>query len=62
MPPSPKPSHGPIPERMPLSFHAFVLLLCWLPLPFGSNRPWSWRLMEVLVGGLLLVWGGAGLS
>lgn len=26
------------------------------PLPFGSNRPWSWNLLVVLAGGLLAFW------
>ncbi len=26
------------------------------PLPFGSNRPWSWNLLVVLAGGLLVLW------
>ena len=40
----------------PLSWRGFffIYLLCvliWLPLPLGSNRPWAWALMEVLVLG-----------
>jgi O-antigen ligase len=36
-----------------------VGLLFWAPLPLGSNRPWSWSLLTVAVGGLLLAWCGA---
>lgn len=28
-------------------FTAYLLLLIWLPLPLGSNRSWSWGIMEV---------------
>jgi putative inorganic carbon (HCO3(-)) transporter len=45
------------PERV--LFTAFTVLLLWLPIPIGSNRPWSWMLMEIvafaLVGGWLVV-------
>src|SRR5204863_5534309 len=36
-------------------FHAFLALLLWMPLPFGSNVAWAWSLMEawvVLIAGL----------
>ena len=36
-----------------------VALLLWAPLPLGSNRPWSWTLLTVAVGVLLLAWCGA---
>src|ERR1700730_18260067 len=39
-------------------FHAFLALLLWMPLPFGSNVAWAWSLMEVwvfLIAGLWLV-------
>lgn len=31
-------------------------LVIWAPLPFGSNRPWSWSLLATLAGFLLVVW------
>ncbi len=34
---------------------ALVVVLAWAPLPLGSNRPWSWSLLAVLVGALLLL-------
>ena len=37
-------------------FVAFLLLLLWLPIPLGSNRPWSWALMEVWVYLMAAVW------
>jgi putative inorganic carbon (HCO3(-)) transporter len=30
-------------------FAAFLILLIWVPIPLGSNRPWAWALMEVWV-------------
>src|ERR1700730_16864958 len=39
-------------------FHAFLALLLWMPLPFGSNAAWAWSLMEAwvfLIAGLWLV-------
>src|SRR5438045_6432247 len=39
-------------------FHAFLALLLWMPLPFGSNVAWAWSFMEVcvfLIAGLWLV-------
>jgi O-antigen ligase len=36
-----------------------VGLLFWAPLPLGSNRPWSWTVLAVAVGALLLAWCGA---
>ena len=40
-------------------FVALVALLVWVPLPLGSNRPWSWALMQawILVIGTLWLWG-----
>ena len=39
-------------------FYAFLALLLWMPLPFGSNVAWAWSLMEAwvfLIAGLWLV-------
>ena len=39
-------------------FHAFLALLLWMPLPFGSNVTWASSLMEAwvfLIAGLWLV-------
>ncbi len=38
-------------------FLAFLLIICWAPLPLGSNRPWSWSLLSLLcllVAGFIL--------
>lgn len=37
-------------------FYALLVLIFWLPIPFGSNRGWAWSLMEVVVFLLSLVW------
>ena len=39
-------------------FWAFMALLLWIPLPLGSNRAWSWSVMEVGIFMLLSLWGG----
>ncbi|HSW12632.1 MAG TPA: O-antigen ligase family protein [Solimonas sp.] len=38
-------------------FLGWLLLLLWLPLPFGSNRPWAEGLLILAVGLLLALWG-----
>jgi len=37
-------------------FIGFLILMFWLPLPLGSNRPWAWAIMEVAIFSLFLVW------
>jgi len=37
-------------------FIAFFILLVWLPIPLGSNRPWAWALMEVWVYIIAAAW------
>lgn len=37
-------------------FPALVALLVWLPVPLGSNRPWSWGVLEVAADILLGAW------
>lgn len=38
-----------------LAFGLFLALLVWMPLPLGSNRPWSWSLMLMLVASCALL-------
>lgn len=42
-------------------FWAFLALLIWVPIPFGSNVPWAWAALEaasyVLLAAWLLLWG-----
>lgn len=42
-------------------FWGLVFLLTWAPLPFASNRPWSWSLLCLGVGVLLILWSLAAL-
>ena len=37
-------------------FVAYLALLLWLPLPLGSNRVWSWSLMEAWILALSIIW------
>jgi len=37
-------------------YYAFCVLIAWLPLPLGSNRPWAWSIMEIWVYLLTAVW------
>ncbi len=37
-------------------FWAWLVLLCWLPIPLGSVEPWAWAILEVGVFVLLSVW------
>ena len=30
-------------------FSSFIFLLVWLPIPLGSNRPWAWSIMELII-------------
>ncbi len=38
-------------------FVALAILLAIAPLPFGSDRPWAWSLVAMIVGVLLVAWG-----
>lgn len=40
----------------PVLFSLFLLLLFWIPIPFGSNDPGYWALMEVWIYGLAAIW------
>jgi len=37
-------------------FIGFLILMLWLPLPLGSNRPWAWAIMEIWIFSLALAW------
>ncbi len=37
-------------------FAFYLILIVWAPIPLGSNRPWSWALLEVWVLLLALGW------
>ncbi len=38
----------------------YLALLVWVPIPLGSNRPWSWAVLEVWVLLLALAWLAGG--
>ncbi|SMF21246.1 O-antigen ligase [Tistlia consotensis] len=40
-------------------FWALLALVAYAPLPFASNRPWSWSLLALLSGVLLAAWAVA---
>ena len=35
-------------------FGLFLLLMLWLPIPLGSNRPWAWAILELTTFTLLI--------
>jgi O-antigen ligase len=37
-------------------FNALLVLLFWIPIPLGSNRPWAWTIMEIYSFLLLFGW------
>jgi len=41
---------------MNIIFISLLILIVWLPLPYGSNHAWAWSLMEVGIFSLSLVW------
>ncbi len=42
-----------------LAFVLLLLLLVWLPIPWGSNRPWSSYLMSGAVSVILMIWSAS---
>ncbi len=41
---------------MNIPFISLLILIVWLPLPYGSNHTWAWALMEISIFGLALLW------
>ena len=37
-------------------FIALLVLLVWIPIPLGSNRPWALSLMQIGTFIILMVW------
>ena len=37
-------------------FAGYLALILWVPIPLGSNRPWSWAVLELWVFALALGW------
>ena len=42
------------PDR--ILFGLFLGVLVWAPIPLGSNRPWSWAILEIAMFTLAAVW------
>ena len=42
-----------------MGFYGLIILIAWSPFPFASNRPWSWSLLALMVGCLLVLWSVA---
>lgn len=40
-----------------LIFLGFLALVLWLPVPFGSNRPWAVSILGIATFGLMALWG-----
>jgi putative inorganic carbon (HCO3(-)) transporter len=37
-------------------FLLLLLLLAWIPVPLGSNRPWAWSVLEIACFALMAAW------
>ncbi|MDP7641658.1 MAG: O-antigen ligase domain-containing protein, partial [Alphaproteobacteria bacterium] len=44
-----------------LPYWILLITLALAPLPFGANRPWSWSLLSLVIGILLIGWALAAL-
>jgi O-antigen ligase len=42
-----------------LSFILLLLILAWAPFPLGSNRPWAWSLLSLLIAAAWFLWSVA---
>ncbi|MBT3170322.1 MAG: hypothetical protein HN333_02690, partial [Rhodospirillaceae bacterium] len=38
------------------TYWVLLIVLALAPLPFGANRPWSWSLLSLVIGILLILW------
>jgi O-antigen ligase len=47
---------NPVKSKDRLIYLGFLILIAWLPLPLGSNRPWAEAIMEIWVCSLMLLW------
>lgn len=36
-------------------FYCLLLILVWIPIPLGSNRPWAWSIMQIMIFSLFLL-------
>lgn len=67
-PPQPRPvlgggdGSGRTPRLERVRRWAFIAVLAWSPLPLGSERPWAWSLLGVLVALLLVAFAAVSLA
>src|SRR5271156_6799950 len=47
---------SPVSRYELLSFILLLLILAWAPFPLGSNRPWAWSLLSLLIASSWLLW------
>ncbi len=40
-----------------VAFWLYVAVLAWAPFPLGSNRPWAWYLLILLIATCWVLWG-----
>ena len=42
-------------QKDKFQYYTFLALIFWVPIPLGSNRPWAWGLIEIIVFLLLSI-------
>jgi putative inorganic carbon (HCO3(-)) transporter len=44
--------------------YSLLIILIWIPIPLGSNRPWAWSIMQIMIFGLFIccVWSNRKIS
>ena len=47
---------NPVKSEDRLIYFGFLVLIAWLPLPLGSNRPWVRLIVEVWACSLMFLW------
>jgi len=45
-----------VPSANRVLFVCYLALIFWTPIPLGSNRPWSWAILELWVFALAIWW------
>ena len=47
---------NPVKSEDRFIYFGFLVLIAWLPLPLGSNRPWAEAIVEVWACSLMFLW------
>jgi len=42
-------------QKNRFQYYTFLTLIFWVPIPLGSNRPWAWGIIEIVVFFLLAI-------